>query len=1031
MFITPRSYLDSQTPDHSFSKPSLLRFHSITGWQPDSAQKRRAINMLLLHQAGSVRVGEVISGFENRYTLTYTPSADPYPIPTELHVKVKNTSAIPLRAAYLHGPYTLYTSCYPSGFDPNTHVDGKDKEEIPQFEPYLKAGGSWKAVIPIPKHLHRKLPVDSDNQQSVTWVIEIISQVIFSTTAVVNYELLVSRDDGSPAQSLTGGASVGKHRQAAQLRDHMEPGIRGKQMLARKGVFSQAISLNIDDTTSLWNTPPFPSEHDPHGGKRPQDSRQQVANAGSTQVAENLASTQRNSRRKKVHLVVLTHGLHSNLGADMLFLKESIDAAARKPKTSQKRSSCKTGHHVEGHNSASLTSPVGEDDQFDNHDPDDELVIVRGFSGNAVRTERGIQYLGKRLAKYVLFMTYPDQPYMPRKKTRSGAWSGSFNTWKSGRETEENATCNQHIYTDEEPGDHRSYRITSISFIGHSLGGLIQTYAIAYIHKHSPTFFDLIRPINFIALASPFLGLSNENPMYVRFALDLGLVGRTGQDLGLSWTAPRVRSGWEAMIGGKGMSAKSRERPEDGPKPLLRVLPCGPAHEALSKFDRRTVYSNVVNDGIVPLRTSCLLFLDWRGLERVEKARRKNGLVGTMAEWGWAELTGANSILPQPTRSPYDNGTLIFRENNDESNTVTPLSEESRKQANTANGSSIAGSLDSVTGSLSNREHRLHVGDSTERHGTKEPSIQAPTSPLSSLFSIFRAKEVTNKSDSSFGYKHTKIYKRSQTLSTSSELDQASVAAPLLHQESLSQSSAYEGYMPHTPPRTTFFESAGDLLMPPIPPIEFILDPDSRPRAIFHDRVYHPEDIPPPLPTKRKTAPLSAFERKVMGAQGDPTGLQKSLATDITETSGLRVEEKIARSYHREMSWRKVLVRLEPDAHNNIIVRRMFTNAYGWPVIKHLVDSHFGQDALAQGQSSLGRGTQRADSSMIPACDTGNKHQSQTDFLHQEVHSSTLSTVPIGLPMTSIHTHTQSEICENMASSNITGSECHRVLNTD
>jgi hypothetical protein len=34
-------------------------------------------------------------------------------------------------------------------------------------------------------------------------------------------------------------------------------------------------------------------------------------------------------RKKKVHLVILTHGLHSNLGADMLFLKESIDSATR------------------------------------------------------------------------------------------------------------------------------------------------------------------------------------------------------------------------------------------------------------------------------------------------------------------------------------------------------------------------------------------------------------------------------------------------------------------------------------------------------------------------------------------------------------------------------------------------------------------------------------------------------------------------------------------------------------------------------
>jgi hypothetical protein len=62
----------------------------------------------------------------------------------------------------------------------------------------------------------------------------------------------------------------------------------------------------------------------------------------------------------------------------------------------------------------------------------------------------------------------------------------------------------------------------------------------------------------------------------------------------------------------------------------------------------------------------------------------------------------------------------------------------------------------------------------------------------------------------------------------------------------------------------------------------------------------------------------------------------------------MRVEEKIARAYHKDLSWRKVLVRLEPDAHNNMIVRRMFANAYGWPVVKHLCDTHFADTYSAQ-----------------------------------------------------------------------------------
>lgn len=62
----------------------------------------------------------------------------------------------------------------------------------------------------------------------------------------------------------------------------------------------------------------------------------------------------------------------------------------------------------------------------------------------------------------------------------------------------------------------------------------------------------------------------------------------------------------------------------------------------------------------------------------------------------------------------------------------------------------------------------------------------------------------------------------------------------------------------------------------------------------------------------------------------------------------MKVEEKIARAYHADMAWRKVLVSLEPDAHNNMIVRRMFANAYGWPVVRHVVETHFGESWSAR-----------------------------------------------------------------------------------
>lgn len=376
MFITPRLYLTSQRPDQEIASSShskSLKFHSITGWQADTVQTKTVSDMLLVHQAGSVRVGEairfvfcialyaflVLPGvvpmyathdtnmlFSNRYTVTYTPVTDNvHPLPDALHVKVRNTSAIALRAAYLHGPYTLYASCYPSTFDPHGHSQDEEIEGIPQFEPYLKAGGSWKAMIPIPKCL-RQIPETSASPasiQKVTWVIEIISQVIFSTTAIVNYELLIGRDEESVELPYSGGLSVGRLHLAAHLQDHVNPTTKGRQVVATKGVFSKSVCLRIDDTTSLWNTPPFPSEHDSldHTGS-PSDIP--PTERESMERAERPDTTRQNcARRKKVHLVVLTHGLHSNLGADMLYLKESIDAATKK---TQSGASCKLRQHL-------------------------------------------------------------------------------------------------------------------------------------------------------------------------------------------------------------------------------------------------------------------------------------------------------------------------------------------------------------------------------------------------------------------------------------------------------------------------------------------------------------------------------------------------------------------------------------------------------------------------------------------------------------------------------------------------------------
>lgn len=477
--------------------------------------------------------------------------------------------------------------------------------------------------------------------------------------------------------------------------------------------------------------------------------------------------------------------------------------------------------------------------------------------------------------------------------------------------------------------EHHAYQITSISFIGHSLGGLVQTYAIAYIQKHSPQFFDKIKPVNFIALATPFLGLSNENPMYVRFALDFGLVGRTGQDLGLSWTAPRIRSGWDAIIGGKGESSRPRGDENARSKPLLRILPSGPAHEVLVKFKRRTIYSNLVNDGIVPLRTSCLLYLDWKGLQRVEKARRENGIVGTVAEWGWYELTGANSKSPNNARRAQDGSEVTCTPSN-----ATEIAKETSvviapQRDTTTQHSPSPTSFSSIGRNPSSHAQPLYEADDASiNNEVVSGPPHTPSSPLSGFFSIFKPREPKHKQE--------KFLKHSQTIATpmTTKVIQQHGSYP----NPISRDTGF-----NAPPKTTLFESAGDILMPPLPPVDYIVNPASRQRVILHDRIYHPGDIPPPIVKRQKTG--------INASQDGTTAADPASAEGPANEAGLKVEEKIARGYHRGLSWRKVLVRLEPDAHNNIIVRRMFTNAYGWPVVQHLVDAHFGPDSLSSEES--------------------------------------------------------------------------------
>ena len=401
-------------------------------------------------------------------------------------------------------------------------------------------------------------------------------------------------------------------------------------------------------------------------------------------------------------------------------------------------------------------------------------------------------------------------------------------------------------------------------------------------------------------------------------------------------------------------------------KPLLRILPTGPAHTALKKFRNRTVYSNVVNDGIVPLRTSCLLFLDWQGLGRVEKARRDAGLVETVVGFGWSELTGTaqgnarQRQIMSGERSAGQSGTSSPRDTHENMREVP-------QPPNSVMVDDDRASLRSVT---------TPYGDEAPSDSADSGNADSNASgPLSGFFNFFKSNEPPKPQNVS--PKQKRIFSNSQTLkgqgdgqgNESAESDSSKPSKVTTGHEHEDEVSA--------PPRTTVFESASDLLNPKVPDVEYLIDPSKRPRTIFHDRIYHPSAIPGP-PLKKRPSTLvrrntgqrqnSIGQASTSSASSNPypsvnredsslsskdyddtahTNPDKD-AHEVIDTSNMRVEEKIARAYHKDLSWRKVLVKVEPDAHNNVFVRRMFANAYGWPVMKHLVDAHFSDSVTAR-----------------------------------------------------------------------------------
>jgi hypothetical protein len=118
-----------------------------------------------------------------------------------------------------------------------------------------------------------------------------------------------------------------------------------------------------------------------------------------------------------------------------------------------------------------------------------------------------------------------------------------------------------------------SKQVTSISFIGHSLGGLINRYVV-YLLQH---LFDTIQPMFFVTLATPHVGSLEQ----IRWGEQLfGLFSPTMNQL----------------------LFRDHER-----MPLLLRMSTEPFVSVLNKFHRRIIYANLNGDLTVSVNTASII----------------------------------------------------------------------------------------------------------------------------------------------------------------------------------------------------------------------------------------------------------------------------------------------------------------------------------------------------------------------------------------------------------------------------------------
>lgn len=637
--------------------------------------------------------------------------------PQRHHVslRIKNMENITLRTFnILSGPLSFYCHVVPNNYSSEKIFEPENPEENTEvvFKNEIKAGQSFNVTLLLNKNSY--LEESDDGYPIYSWNVDIISQIVLSRRFKVSYMILVG-DNMEVLKKFTHQNHFGNTKSYK----------KNSRSETHEIFKNEVFKVKKKTTSEIWSTLPQQPE-------------------------------------QPAHLVVLTHGLFSNLTADMLYIKDSLEQKAK------------------------------------------DNLIVCGYEGNAGQTEKGVEKLGIRVAKYV-------------KDVIKNSIDGGT-------------------------------KIDKISFIGHSLGGLIQTYALKYlISTEGIDYFTSrqIRPVNFLCLASPLLGILSEMSILITWVFDLGTLGKTGRDLTLLKRLPSIK-----------YLCNNQYKARDVFRPVLKSLPSEPLPSILGQFDNLAVYANAVNDGIVPLRTASLLYLDYEALLKTESFSPKSN---------------------EHTTSE------------DHKSLSSNLNEQLKHKI-----VQIPKSLD---------KEEIDKARLVLEHYWKDKN-----------FKRGRVRKWKRLSKRKY---RTMMKINAQGLNTTDNNENESIESRLLENSSRSL---------YRPPKTSAVESALNVLISPQPSYSFIFNPETRESVIFHDKYYPSKGLP--------------INDKVEKSKKGCLHINKTMF-DYSEWK-LQAQVKIAKQYHSlNLNWRKVLVNLPPDAHNNITVRRRFANGFGWGVVDHLCSVFF------------------------------------------------------------------------------------------